>query len=176
MLIEFPSYQIFWDYFWCFSSLYVYYIRIIFVFLISLVFSTTIHIFGTFWSRIILDCVCFEKIHNYFFNPIEVGPFWGCSQMRGVGLSHQDISHVSHNDKNCLFWVLEDCSNKHGYNFENSYSRGILEQRLCRHNFCPWRHWQNFIPWLKYILDLVMWPKFGNSRITRREVILTSNS
>ena len=46
---------------------------------------------------------------------------------------------------------------KHGYNFDDvsktgysrpSWNKGILKYRLWRHNFCLWRHQQNFIMWL----------------------------
>ena len=57
-----------------------------------------------------------------------------------------------------LLWVFKYWFNKHGYNFDdvskNGYSRSFwnkcfLKKRLWRHNFCPWRHQQNFIRWVK---------------------------
>ena len=38
-------------------------------------------------------------------------------------------------------------------------------------NFCPWPHQQHFTNDY-YIIDVVMWPRFGNSIISMREVII----
>ena len=55
-------------------------------------------------------------------------------------------------------WVFKDCLNEHGYNFDNvskngyprpSWNKGFLKQRLWRHNFFPWHHQHDFIPWFK---------------------------
>ena len=78
-------------------------------------------------------------------------------------LLHQEIQiyigfwSIIYNSVN-FSWVLNNCFNRHGYNFDdvskNGYSRssqnkGILKERLWRHNFCPWRHQQIFITWFK---------------------------
>ena len=45
---------------------------------------------------------------------------------------------------------------------------------LWRHNVCPWRHQQKFIKWLKYqvTVNMILQPKFSNSSIFMREVII----
>ena len=45
--------------------------------------------------------------------------------------------------------------------------------RLRRHNFCPGHHQKNLSGESNHIANVVMWPKFGNSNITTREVIIT---
>ena len=40
--------------------------------------------------------------------------------------------------------------------------------------FCPRRHQQTFMTCSNYIVDVVMWLKFGNSNISMRDVIIIS--
>ena len=47
-------------------------------------------------------------------------------------------------------------------------------KRLWRHSFCPWRHQQDLSWGSSYIADVVIWPKFGNSSNSMREVIIIS--
>ena len=53
---------------------------------------------------------------------------------------------------------FKGCFNKHVCNFDDaskfgfsrpSLNEGILKLRFWRDNFCPWRHQQNFITWLR---------------------------
>ena len=77
------------------------------------------------------------------------------------------LAHHSFN----FFWVFKDCFNKHGYNFDDaskgieiSYDvitavHGVTNKILsCDSN---------------YIVNVVMWPKFGNSSISMRAVMIT---
>ena len=75
-------------------------------------------------------------------------------------------------------WVFKDCFDKHGYKFDDasknryprpSWNKGydviifvhdVLNKILSRD--------------LNYIVDAVMWPKFGNCSISMRKVIITS--
>ena len=50
----------------------------------------------------------------------------------------------------------------------------VLKKRIWRHNFCLWRQKQKFISDSNYIVDVVMWTRFGNSSTSMREVIITS--
>ena len=79
--------------------------------------------------------------------------------------------------------VFKDCFNKYGYNFDdvnkNGYV-GLLNIKLI------WSRGYDVIIYVhgvtnkilsrdsNYILDAVVWPKFGNSSISTREVIITS--
>ena len=38
--------------------------------------------------------------------------------------------------------------------------RNFFKNRLWRHNFCTWRHQQNFTRHSNYNVNVVMWPKF----------------
>ena len=80
-------------------------------------------------------------------------------------------------------WVFKDCFNKRGQNFDDvskngylrpSENKDFLEKRIWHHNFCRWLYQKKFITWLKYNVNVFMWPKFGNSSISVREVMITS--
>ena len=50
-------------------------------------------------------------------------------------------------------------------------AKSILKQKLWRDKFCPWLTNKILSYESSYIIDVVMWPKFGNSSISVREVI-----
>ena len=50
----------------------------------------------------------------------------------------------------------------------------ILKWSLWRYNFCPWRYQQTLSSESSYNVDVIMWPKFGNSSVSMREVAITS--
>ena len=91
------------------------------------------------------------------------------------------LIHVSNSFK--FSQVFKDCFNKYGYNFDdvnkNGYV-GLLNITLI------WSRGYDVIIYVhgvtnkilsrysNYILDAVVWPKFGNSSISTREVIITS--
>ena len=50
----------------------------------------------------------------------------------------------------------------------------IVTPGLLNHGFYPWRHHQILSRDLNYIVNLIVWPKFGNSSISMTEVIITS--
>ena len=87
---------------------------------------------------------------------------------------------------NCFnfFWVFKDFFSRHGYNF-NDVSKmatlGLVKIKVF------WNKYYDVIvsvyPFINkilsygsnYIVDVVMWPKFGNFTISMREVIVTSS-
>ena len=67
-----------------------------------------------------------------------------------------------------IFWVFEDCTSKYGYSFMTIkmsyyviiYDHNVTSKILSRES--------------NYIVGVVMLPKFGNSSISMRKVIITS--
>ena len=49
-----------------------------------------------------------------------------------------------------------------------------VSKKVRRHNFCPWRHQKNLSRDSNYTKNVVIWPKFGNSSISVRGVIIAS--
>ena len=70
-----------------------------------------------------------------------------------------------------LFWVFKDCFNKHGYNFDGVSKMAILS--LLKINVF-WKVITSvhditnkiLLSESNYIVDVIMWPKFGNSGIS----------
>ena len=80
-------------------------------------------------------------------------------------------------------WIFKDCSNKHGYSFDGvskMANLGLLKIKMF------WNKGYDFIISVhdvsnkilsrdsNYIVDVVKWPKSGNSNMSMREVIITS--
>ena len=82
-----------------------------------------------------------------------------------------------------FFWVFKGCFSKHGWNFVDVATLatlGLLKIKVFWN-----KSYEVMIPVCdvtnkilshdsNYIADAVMWPKFGNSSISMRKVILTS--
>ena len=58
-----------------------------------------------------------------------------------------------------FFWFFKGCSNKHGGIFDGVSKIDCTKILSGDSN---------------YIVEVIMWPKFGNSSISMREVIITS--
>ena len=80
-----------------------------------------------------------------------------------------------------FYWVFKDCFNKHGYNFDDASKKGLRKIKIF------WKKGYDVIVSVNgitnktlsrdsnYIVDVVMWPKFGNFSIFMREFIITSS-
>ena len=79
-----------------------------------------------------------------------------------------------------FLWVFKDFLNKHGYNLddvsENCYSKPSLNKGIGYEVIISVHHVSNTIllPDSNYIVDVVLWPNFGNSSISIRAVSITS--
>ena len=80
--------------------------------------------------------------------------------------------------------IILKVTQKHGFTlalgdtlFEKPHggsNKGIFKWKLWRHHFFPWRQQQIFLRDWNYIVDVVMWPNFGNSSISMRQVLIIS--
>ena len=79
-----------------------------------------------------------------------------------------------------FFWVFKGCFNKHGYNFDDISILDLLKINvfwnkdydliICVHEVTN----KIFSSNSNYFVDVVMWPRFGNSSVSMREVIIIS--
>ena len=82
-----------------------------------------------------------------------------------------------------IFWAFEGCFNKYGCNFDDVSKLGTLGLLKIK---VFWNKGYDVIISVhdvtnkilsndsSYIVDMVMWPIFGNSSISMREIIITS--
>ena len=89
--------------------------------------------------------------HQHFFSP-EISKFCYIKKDR-YNL------HLIHSNSFNFLWVFKGCFNKHGF-INHNFFHAVTNKILSRDS--------------NYFVDVVMWPKFGNSSFFMREVIITS--
>ena len=136
----------------------------------------------------------------FWLNAIQDGPFWGCSQMGGktpppppplLKICHTYQTHIdkyryrlhfnTYSNYFNFFWDFKGCFHKYGSNFDGFSKIGYSARIKVFWN--KGYDVKNFVHDVtnnilsresNYIVDVIMWPKFGNSSISLREVIITS--
>ena len=84
-----------------------------------------------------------------------------------------------------FFWIFKGCFDKHGCSFDDTSKIDVLDLLKTK---IFWRKCSDVIIFIhyvtkrilsreaNYIVDVVMWPKFGNSNMSMREANITSIS
>ena len=113
---------------------------------------------------------------------LEISKFCYIRKYRYRSICRYIFWYIISNSFN-FFWILKDFFNKHGYNFDDvrkMATLGLLKIKVF------WNKGydviisvydvinKNFTLKSNYMVDVFMWPKFGNSSTSVREVIITS--
>ena len=135
-----------------------------------------------------------DKIFIYF-NHIQDGPFWDYSRMEGAAKELPFLTSVTH----ILQWwnlvqlylnlkmiqkIYKSRDTSYEFCWHQHFSPEISNFwyiRKCRYTLhfntkflILFNIFSNLFNFSNYIVDVVMWPKFGNSSISMREVMITT--